>query len=338
MRDKAKTTQIMLEKSTKLFLHAIREYNNPTNDLRVDGFLFFMCAAWEMLFKALLLSKNQPIFYNDKRNGGRGRTLSVLDSMKKCMTDSGDPLRKNIETLIGMRNSAQHFIVPEYASFLNPIFLANVVGYCEKLQDYFGKTIDSALTSSYAALFVPEAGVDLARASLEGKYGREVAGEIIKKCDYVRHLYDENSKSGSVNPRFALQVEIKAKMVKDSSKADLILAKGTPNSADAVEVKIPTDVSSLFPLSHKNVIEKVRKRLAELNMSFTPPSTHSSSQFNNHTLQIYIKGTNVKGDSSLCYAHLSEGKVVMYTYSYRLVEEIVTAISNDPEVFKKLCS
>lgn len=51
-------TEKLLLKSQEAFILGIEVYNKPTIRYRVEGFSFFICNAWELLLKAILI-KNQ---------------------------------------------------------------------------------------------------------------------------------------------------------------------------------------------------------------------------------------------------------------------------------------
>ena len=166
---------LMLEKSQESFLLAIEVYNKPTIKFRVEGFCFFICNAWEMLFKAHLLNNGNDIYYkNNKTN--QNRTISLSDAMKKVLTNEKDPLRKNLEAVIGIRNMASHLIIPEYATLLNDVFMACTKNYTIKLKTYFGISIDEKIQSDYLTMFIPR---EQSKINIEGKYGKEVFKKYI---------------------------------------------------------------------------------------------------------------------------------------------------------------
>ena len=45
----------LLLKSQEAFILGIEVYNKPTIRYRVEGFSFFICNAWELLLKAILI-------------------------------------------------------------------------------------------------------------------------------------------------------------------------------------------------------------------------------------------------------------------------------------------
>ena len=115
----------MLEKSEEAFLMAIEIYNKPTINYRIEGFSFFICNAWELLLKARLVQEGKSIYYSDKPN----RTISLSRCVSMVFTNDKDPIRKNLEIIINLRNTSTHFIIKEMDSIYFPFMQANVLNY-----------------------------------------------------------------------------------------------------------------------------------------------------------------------------------------------------------------
>ena len=57
----------LLLKSQEAFILGIEVYNKPTIRYRVEGFSFFICNAWELLLKAILIKAKgeKSIYYKN---------------------------------------------------------------------------------------------------------------------------------------------------------------------------------------------------------------------------------------------------------------------------------
>ena len=99
----------LLEKSQEAFLMAIEIYNKPTISYRLEGFAFFICNAWELLLKAKMIQNGESIYFSDKPN----RTISLNNCVAHIFTNDKDPIRKNLDIIIGLRNTSTHFIIKE---------------------------------------------------------------------------------------------------------------------------------------------------------------------------------------------------------------------------------
>ena len=102
----------LLSKSQEAFILGIEIYNKPTITYRIEGFSFFICNAWELLLKAILLKTkgSNSIYYKNNPD----RTLNLENCIKQVMTNDKDPVRLNLEQIINLRNTSTHFITEEY--------------------------------------------------------------------------------------------------------------------------------------------------------------------------------------------------------------------------------
>ena len=71
------------------------------------------------MLKAYLIKTQgeSSIYYSDKES----RSISLRDCITKILTNEKDPLRKNLECLVELRNTSTHFILPEYS--YTPLYL-----------------------------------------------------------------------------------------------------------------------------------------------------------------------------------------------------------------------
>lgn len=78
-----------------------------------------------MLLKARLVQEGKSIYYSDKPN----RTISLSRCVSMVFTNDKDPIRKNLEIIINLRNTSTHFIIKEMDSIYFPFMQANVLNY-----------------------------------------------------------------------------------------------------------------------------------------------------------------------------------------------------------------
>lgn len=121
--------QKLINKSKEAFLMAIEIYNKPSIKYRVEGFSFFICNAWELMLKAYMIKKfgESSIYYKDNKS----RTISLENCVQQVFTNNKDPLRRNIEHIIDLRNTSTHFITEEYEMIYIPLFQACVFNFIE---------------------------------------------------------------------------------------------------------------------------------------------------------------------------------------------------------------
>ena len=144
---------------------AIEIYNKPTINYRIEGFSFFICNAWELLLKAHLVQEGKSIYYSDKPN----RTISLSRCVSMVFTNDKDPIRKNLEIIINLRNTSTHFIIKEMDSIYFPFMQANVLNYSQKLFDFFGRDITNKINSSFMTLVTNHE--DVLEENIISRYG-----------------------------------------------------------------------------------------------------------------------------------------------------------------------
>lgn len=119
----------LLEKAKEVFVMSIEIYNKPTIRYRVEGFSFFICNAWELMLKAHLIRRDgeSSVYYKDNPN----RTISLDNCIQRIFTNNKDPLRRNLEKIIELRNISTHFITEEYEMVYIPLFQACIFNFIE---------------------------------------------------------------------------------------------------------------------------------------------------------------------------------------------------------------
>lgn len=180
----------MLEKSEEAFLLAIEIYNKPTIKYRLESFAFFMCNAWELLLKSYIVKKDgiTNIYYKDKPD----RTVSLSECIKKVFTNDKDPIRKNLEIIIDLRNTSTHFIIQEMETIYLPFLQANTLNYSQKIYDLFNIDITKKIETSFLSLITNSNEVN--ETDILSRYGNEIFKRYMKlKKDATTLLESENN-------------------------------------------------------------------------------------------------------------------------------------------------
>lgn len=322
----------MIDKSQQSFLLAIELYNKPTIKINVESFCIFICNAWELMFKAYLLSIGEPIYH--KKGGAKtNRTLDLTKLMKKIMPNAKDPARINLETVIGIRNKATHLIIPEYASIFHDVFLACVRNYTEKMQSLLKVSINDLFDSTFLSLVIPTSNTSI---NVLGKYGKTIQYEYYNINKYLDETYKSTAnENGIVNDKFAIGHEIRFIRVKDKDDANLKIANFKDDEAKQVVKIIETaDAAVTHPLTHGKIVQMVKNELSKNNITFVSYTQNQQSNFTTDTLNLYIRVNKIKEYKEYAYKHQTAS--ISYTYSHKLVEKIIQDITDDPEIFVKL--
>jgi len=281
------------------------------------------------MLKAYMMKNDLPIHYNKKNIN---RTISLTDAIKKIMTNSKDPIRINLEAVVGLRNMANHLIVPEYALMFNDIFMSCVMNFSNKLHQYFDISINDKLPTNYITMFLPSPQDSI---QIIHKYNKEIKAKYEATKKYIEHILVETSHNDIVPQTMAITYQIAVKQVKNVSDADFKVTKTSPKEAQLKIVHKPIDSGISHPLSTKQVIDLVNAELTKQDIQITPVSVGAKTHFTKFTFGLYSSHFKVKEISEFAYKH-KLGDRWSYTYSYDLTQRIIDDICNDPNIFKKI--
>ena len=248
----------MLEKSKEAFLLAIEIYNKPTIKYRLEGFSFFICNAWELLLKAYIIKNNgeNNIYYKNKPH----RTISLSDCIKKVFTNEKDPIRKNLEIILDLRNTSTHFIIKEMEPIYLPFLQANTLNYSQKLFDFFGEDITKNIDTSFLSLVANDNNLN--DTEILSVYGNEIF-EKYKKLETEATSLLENEN----NSKLAININLNLKVVKNIKDANLTFAV-SKDAKDAVYfIDKVKDINTTYPYSQKGARERIMSNLKRKNIN-----------------------------------------------------------------------
>lgn len=319
----------MIDKSIDSFLLAIELFNKPTIKLNVEGFCIFMCNAWDLMLKAYLLKNNQKIYYKDKQK--QQRTYDLSRMVRLVFTNSKDPLRVNLETVIGIRNKATHLIIPEYANLLHDVFTACVNNYNEKLLSMLGVNISDRFSSTYLSLVIPTSKTTF---NILGKYGKQIDTDYYNTSKFLEESYKAfSSKDNNVHQSLAVRHQMTFVRIKDKDEANIKVAHYKDDeSRKIVKVTELKDPSETHPLTRNAVLDKVKEEINRQGLSFTPYTLNKNTVFTSDTFSLFCRMFDVKNNEKYAYKHVV-GNAISYTYSYDLIEKIISEITNNEDLF-----
>ncbi|QDR72950.1 DUF3644 domain-containing protein [Limosilactobacillus reuteri] len=304
----------LIEKSREAFTMAIEIYNRPTIKYRVEGFSFFICNAWELMLKAFLIKTKgeKSIYFKD------GQTIPLSECLKRIITNSNDPIRKNMADIIELRNTATHFVTEDYEQIYAPLFQACIINFINKSNDLLEVDMAKNFDQHFLSLSV---NVDeLSDNVIQKKYPKDIAEKI---------LATKNKIPSDAPIGYRIPIDHQVYITKDPKKADLIVTIAKNGDIEARIIKELKDPQNTHPYSYNEIIKQVNKRLKQkkIKISF---GEHGNVAFSTYQLNMFIKFYNIKSDIRYAYEHkISSSK--LYTYSPRLVDFIYKQLSNDPE-------
>ncbi len=314
----------LLEKSQEAFIVGIELYNKPTIQYRVEGFSFFICNAWELMLKAYLLREKgeQAIYYKDNPS----RTISLDNCIRLVFTNDKDPLRKNLEQIIELRNTSTHFITEEYEQIYVPLFQANVLNYNDTLLRFFDVDITDKLGINFLTLSVKLS--EFSEESIKARYPKQMAARILKAMTKVGR---EISKTE--NMKYAISVRHDFYITRDVKSATTRFAITKDAEQAAFILKERHDMQNECPYRMKECLGFINDRIRKQKIGFINPAAHDDSKksnFNSFCFDLFVKFYNIKGNEKYCYVYRGN-QIPTYTYSMAAIDMIVEQIKKDPE-------
>ncbi|HOD62301.1 MAG TPA: DUF3644 domain-containing protein [Bacilli bacterium] len=143
------TVKVSLNKAIDSALLAIETYNKPAVKFKSGGYIVLMIIAWTSLFHSIFFRKKIKPFYKDKTKKNRYEKRDgdyVYWELSKCIKeyfkgDTNNPIRKNLEFFIPLRNMIEHKSLPEID--------ANIFAECQALILNFDKILEKEFGDKY---------------------------------------------------------------------------------------------------------------------------------------------------------------------------------------------
>lgn len=135
--------KLTLEASRDEALLAVDLYNQPSRARRLEGFFVHMHLAWLYLFQARYQRDGLGYFYR-KANGryekidGERKTWDLAQFVRADWLAENEPVRKNLELTIALRNKIEHRFEDSTALATAGYAQALLVNYDAELRDTFG--------------------------------------------------------------------------------------------------------------------------------------------------------------------------------------------------------
>lgn len=134
-----------LEKSRDSALLAVETYNKPAIKFRSGGYIVLMVISWTSLFHAIFFRNKIKPFYREKDS----KRFEKKDGdfcyweLKECVkqyfkANTTNPIRKNLEFFIPLRNKIEHKSIPEIDPDIFAECQALLLNYDKILEKEFG--------------------------------------------------------------------------------------------------------------------------------------------------------------------------------------------------------
>jgi hypothetical protein len=211
--------------------------------------------------KAKLLNEGEMIFYKKKYRKPR-RSLSLDVCLNRIFTSENDPIKLNIKTVHELRNTATHLAIPVIPTDIMGLFQAGVLNYPKMLQEWFGISLSDRVPLGMMSLVYD---FDPTEYSFEHpKMKRKMSAETIRWLkSFQQNIRTQASSLGNTITQFYIPIDFKLAIIKNPSKADIVLSSSTTADQEALILEVAKDIDKTHPYRCKDVEALVSARLAD---------------------------------------------------------------------------
>lgn len=305
----------MLDKSEEAFLMAIEIYNKPTINYRLEGFSFFICNAWELLLKAKMLKENEKIYYHDKPT----RTISLTNCITHIFTNDKNPIRKNLEIIISLRNTSTHFIIKELENIYLPFMQACVINYSQKLFEFFERDITNRINSSFLTLAINNE--EISEEKILSVYGNNIFEKYCKIKGETDNIISSNQ-----NDKLAIKIDINLKIVKDKNDAQTTFRIAQDGEEPIRIVKELRDTNLTHCFNQKRVRAVIVENLKRKGINI---------KLTQYDFQLICDKFDLKQNEKFFYKHELTNS---WGCSQQLIDFTTNLIINNPEIISQIRS
>lgn len=154
-----------LEKARDSGILAVEVYNKPAAKFKSAAYVTLMVIAWTALFHAIFFKRQIRPYYRKFKSPKRFERVDgdyKHWELGECLSryfgeDTGNPVRKNLELFLGLRNKIEHRSVPEIDSAIFGECQAMLLNFDETLQREFGPKYCLREYLSFALQMYPSA-------------------------------------------------------------------------------------------------------------------------------------------------------------------------------------
>lgn len=262
-----------------------------------------------------MIKNNENIYYQDKPN----RTISLSNCITSVFTNDKDPVRKNLEILIGLRNTSTHFVIKEMDSIYLPFMQANVLNYSQKLFDYFGRDITEKINSSFMTLVINNE--EASEENILSRYGDNIFNRYYKMKEETRRIIADNA-----NEKLAIKVDLNVKIVKDKEEAKTTFRIAKEGEEPISIIKELKDTNLTHCYNQKRVREIVTDNLKRKGIDL---------KLTQYQLQLICDKFDLKSNEKFFYKHVLTNS---WGCTQQLVDFITELILKNPNIIEEIKS
>ncbi|MCQ5091248.1 DUF3644 domain-containing protein [Slackia exigua] len=312
MNDNLSVNERLIEKSQEAFLLAIELYNRPTIRYHAEGCCFFLCNAWELMLKAHISKTldEEAVFYPNSN-----RSLSLTDCIKKVFTNIEDPLRRNLEIIVELRNTSTHYVTDEYELFYGPILQYCVEKYDEKLRAFHGIEISDKIPENYLALSVRRGIINL--DTIRARYPKQIVEKML--------TFGTSIAAEGIAGAVPYSTELRLTKKKD---ADFSVRIASESDTAATILHTLTDPINKYKYRTKAAVKFIKGKLKKEGISIYVSG--EEKEFNTVHFGVFVDFYEMKGNEAYSYNFSLPGEQPSWGYSQQAIDLMLQELIKNP--------
>lgn len=298
------------DRSIDAFFLAVEIYNRVTQKSKIESFCILIINAWELILKACLVKEygDSSIYYINNEN----RTFSVSDCVQKIYANPNNPIRKNLETLIELRDKSIHLLLPEVNYDISRLFQSCVINYVNFIAEKFDESLLGNISYGFIALMVDQKNVPNFE-KIKEDYGPKTSEEL------KRFLEKFKKEETIVNDsRFAVSINYKLVLTKKTDESDIKLVSSDSSKQQGVIIEVPKDINTTHPLLRNALLNEINQSFADFSMR----------QITSYEIDAIIFKENIKKQTQSEYHYFIE-KPPTHKYSTAFRDYIINKMKDD---------
>ena len=334
-----KNVKRCIEKSIDSALLAVETYNKPAIKFKSGGYIILMVISWTALFHAIFFKTNKKPFYKERNRFQIKDGDYCYWELNTCLkeyfgADTANPIRKNLEFFIPLRNMIEHKSIPEIDSDIFAECQAMLLNYDKIMEKEFGIKYCIRECLSFALQLYPSSR-SLNNAIVENPTSKPIV-DFIKA--YRNSITTEILNSGEYSFK-AFLIQVANHQSKNALPIQFVAFDKLDDQQKNNVNRVAALVKNKFvhvPVSNKDmlkpgiVVEKVQKALGNPKVN---KNGRDRDKFNMETHTRCWKKFNVRPANGAANPELTESKYCIYdqpnqTYLYTedwadyLIEEL----------------
>lgn len=342
MRGLPYNVRVSLEKAREAALLAVEIYNKPAIKFKSCGYITLMIIAWTSLFHAIFFKRKiKPYFKLEngrfKRIGGDYWYWDLERSLNEYFTDQSNPVRKNLEFFIPLRNKIEHKSLPDIDSNIFGECQALLLNLDELIENEFGSKYCIRESLSFALQLFPSKeslNINLSQNSISkpifefiNQYRSSISTEVFESNKYSFKAF--LIQVANHQSRNALPIQfVHYDQLEDSQKEEL------GKFVAMVKFK-KVEVANSGGFRAGEVVNAVQNALGNIKI---PKGKKLINKFNHNTHALCWKKYKVRPNSISKQPYLTESKYCIYDkvhkdyiYSQAWIDFLIEKMKNENE-------